>query len=139
MKTPSSLFAILRTERTPFALMAVIALVFRLFLLASPAHAAALAGDADFGSICLGMSQSVEATLPGDTPAEAPRAPHDPAACVCATGCHIAITGPLFAAPLSDSSLRIPEAAVLPLLQNQSLPVTEALLTGKAIRAPPAV
>lgn len=135
MKTPSSLFAILRTERTPFALMAVIALVFRLFLLASPAHAAALAGDVDFGSICLGMSQSVEATLPGDTP----RAPHDPAACVCATGCHIAIAGPLFAAPLSDSSLRIPEAAVLPLLQNQSLPVTEALLTGKAIRAPPAI
>ncbi|MEH0073754.1 hypothetical protein V6L76_04060 [Pannonibacter sp. Pt2] len=135
MKTPSSLFAILRTERTPFALMAVIAIVFRLVLLASPAHAAALAGDVDFGSICLGASQGVEASKPG----EAPRAPHDPAACLCATGCHIAITGPLFAAPLNDSSLRIPEVALLPLLRNQSLPVTEALLTGKAIRAPPAI
>lgn len=134
MKMPSSLFAILRGERTPFALMAMIALVFRLFLLAAPAHAGALAGEVDFGSICLGAATGVEASLPGD----APKAPHDPAACVCATGCHIAITGPLFAAPAHDSSLRIPELAALPLLRNQSLPVTEASLTGKAIRAPPA-
>jgi hypothetical protein len=135
MKTPSSLFAILRGERAPFAMMAVIALVFRLFLLAAPAHAAAQAGDVDFGSICLGMSQNVEAALPGGTPG----VPHDPAACVCATGCHLAITGPLFAAPAHDSGLQFPELAALPLLHNQSLPVTEALLTGKAIRAPPAV
>ncbi len=93
-----------------------------------------LAGDVDFGSICLGASQGVEASQPG----EAPKTPHDPAACVCATGCHSAITGPLFAEPLSTPNLRIPEVAVLP-LQEQSLPVIEALLTGKAIRAPPAI
>lgn len=119
----------------PFAMMAVVALVFRLFLLAAPAHAAAQAADVDFGSICLGAGLGVETSRSG----EAPKAPHDPAACVCATGCHIAITGPLFTAPAAGQPLQLPGLAALPLLRKQSLPVIEALLTGKAIRAPPAV